>query len=141
MKVSEVPQDKGYLIEGRISDLNYAIDNDGRYTSRQSRGWKPKNEAIKFAWDQVYEHAGKLRQQILDGILSPIALYMELNLMDISILAGYTGISKRKVRKHLRMKEFLKLPKEMIDRYAEALNITAEDLVNIGKIREFKYED
>ena len=39
------------------------------------------------------------------------------------------------------MKEFLKLPKEMIDRYAEALNITAEDLVNIGKIREFKYED
>ena len=141
MKVSEVPQDKGYLIEGRISDLNYAIDNDGRYTSRQSRGWKPKNEAIKFAWDQVYEHAGKLRQQILNGILSPIALYMELNLMDISILAGYTGISKRKVRKHLRMKEFLKLPKEMIDRYAEALNITAEDLVNIGKIREFKYED
>lgn len=141
MKVSEVPQDKGYLIEGRISDLNYAIDSDGRYTSRQSRGWKPKNEAIKLAWDQVYEHAGELRQQILDGVLSPIALYMELNLMDVSILAGYTGIPKRKVKKHLRMKEFLKLPKEMIDRYAEALNVTSENLVNIEKIREFKYED
>ncbi len=141
MKVNEVPQDKGYLIEGRISDLNYAIDSDGRYTCRQSRGWKPKNEAIKLAWDQVYLHAGELQRQILEGVLSPIALYMELNLMDVSILADYTGIPKRKVRKHLRMKEFLKLPKEMIGRYAEALNVTAGDLVNIEKIRELRYED
>ena len=37
--------------------------------------------------------------------------------------------------------EFLKLSKEMIDRYAEALNVTAEDLVNIEKIRELKYEN
>lgn len=141
MKINEVPQDKGYLIEGRISDLNYVVDGDGHYTSAKSRGWKPKNEALKLAWDQVYEHAGEIRRQILEGILSPIALYMELNVMDVSILAAYTGIPRRKVKKHLRMSEFLKLSKEMIDRYAEALNVTAEDLVNIEKIRELKYEN
>jgi hypothetical protein len=141
MKINEVPQDKGYLIEGRISDLNYVVDGDGHYTSRQSRGWIPKNEALKLAWDQVYEHAGEIRRQILEGILSPIALYMELNVMDVSILAAYTGIPKRKVKKHLRMSEFLKLSKEMLDRYAEALNVNAEDLVDIKKIRDLKYED
>ena len=61
--------------------------------------------------------------------------------MDVSILAAYTGIPRRKVKKHLRMSEFLKLSKGMIDRYAEALNVTAEDLVNIEKIRELKYEN
>ena len=29
----------------------------------------------------------------------------------------------------------------MLDRYAEALNMNAEDLVNIEKIRELKYDD
>jgi hypothetical protein len=128
MKINEVPQDKGYLIEGRISDLNYAVDVDGHYTSRKSRGWAPKNEALKLAWDRVYENAEEIRQQILEGILSPIALYMELNVMDVSILAAYTGIPKRKVKKHLRMSEFIKLPRNILDRYAEALNITTEDL-------------
>jgi hypothetical protein len=140
MKINEVPQDKGYLVEGRISDLNYAVDGEGHYTSRQSAGWEPKNEAMKLAWDQVYEHAGEIRRQILDGILSPIALYMELNVMDVPILAAYMGIPKRKVRKHLKMKEFLKLSGEMINRYAEVLNITPEELVNTERIRNTNYE-
>ena len=42
MKIDEVPQDKGYLIEGKISDLNYAVDKNGNYTSKQSKGWQPK---------------------------------------------------------------------------------------------------
>jgi hypothetical protein len=140
MKINEVPQDKGYLIEGRISDLNYVVDGEGHYTSRKSAGWKPKNEAMKLAWDQVYEHAGEIRRQILDGNLSPIALYMELNVMDVPILAAYMGIPKRKVKKHLKMKEFLKLSSDMINRYAEVLNITPEELVNTERIRNTNYE-
>ena len=140
MKINEVPQDKGYLVEGRITDLNYVVDGEGHYTSRQSLGWKPKNEAMKLAWDLVYEHAGEIRRQILSGILSPIALYMELNVMDVSILAAYMGISRRKVKKHLKMCEFLKLSQDMIDKYAEVLNVTPEELVNIEKVRNTNYE-
>jgi hypothetical protein len=140
MKIEEVPQDKGYLIEGRISDLNYVVDKDGHYTSKQSKGWLPKNEAIRLAWEQVYEHTEKTRKQVLAGKLSPIAFYMELNIMDIAILASYTGISKWKVRKHLKIKHFNKLKPELLSKYAEVLNVTPAELVNTDRIREIKIE-
>jgi len=143
MKIDEVPQDKGYLIEGKISDLNYVVDKDGHYTSKQSKGWQPKNEAMRLAWDQVFEQTEETRQKVLDGILSPIAFYMAMNIMDISILASYTGISKWKVRKHLKMRHFNRLKPGLLAKYAEALNITVTDLVNTERIREieFKHED
>jgi hypothetical protein len=140
MKTDEVPQDKGFLIEGKISDLNYVVDKDGHYTSRQSKGWMPKNEAIKLAWDQIYEHAEEVRQQVLAGKASPVALYMELNVMDVTILASYMELPKRKVRRHLKMKEFQRLSPEMISRYADVLNLTAEELVSVERIRGIKFE-
>jgi hypothetical protein len=136
MKIEEVPQDKGYLIEGKISDLNYVVDKDGHYISKQSKGWQPKNEAMTLAWDVVFERTEEARKQVLDGNLSPIAFYMEMNIMDIAILSSYTGISKWKVRKHLKMKHFSKLKPGLLLKYAEALNISTADLVNTDRIRE-----
>jgi hypothetical protein len=143
MKIEEVPQDRGYLIEGRISDLNYALDKNGHYTSTQSRGWQPKNEAITMAWEVVYERAKEIRRQVLDGKLSPIAFYMEMNVMNVSILASYAGISRWKVKRHLKMKHFRKLKPELLAKYAAALNITTAELVDAESIRriEFKHED
>jgi hypothetical protein len=136
MKVEEVPQDGAYLIEGKIRDLCYVIDKDGRYTTSLSKGWTPKNEALKLAWELVYDHARETRKKVLEGALSPIAFYMELNVMDTSILANYMGLPVRKVRKHLRMKGFNKLTPEVRAKYEEVLNIQPGDLVNINRIRD-----
>ncbi len=136
MKIEEVPQDKGYLIEGRISDVNYVVDKDGHYTSVQSKGWYPKNDAMKLAWEDVFERAEAARAKILAGKLSPLAFYMEINLMDVAILASYTGISRWKVRRHLKMRIFRKLKPEIIAKYAEALNLTPDELVSIQKVKE-----
>jgi len=143
MKVEEVPQDKGFLIEGKISDLNYAVDDKGKYTSLQSRGWQPKNEALSMAWDIVYEKTEYARQQVLAGNLSPVAFYMELNIMDINILASYTGHSKWKVRRHLKMRNFRKLRPEVLEKYAQAFKITPAELTDLNQIREvkLKHED
>ena len=138
MKIDEVPQDKGYLVPGRVSDLSYAVDKDGKYTSTQSQGWKPKNDAMDLAWSLVYEKTEAARQGVLSGKLSPLAFYMELNIMDVSILSGYTGLSKWKVRRHLKMKNFKKIPAKILTQYATILNISLEDLVNIDLIREMK---
>jgi hypothetical protein len=136
MKLDEVPQDEAYLIEGKIRDVCYVVDKDGHYTRALSKGWTPKNEAIKLAWSQIYEHAEEKRRQVLDGKLSPIAFYMELNIMNIALLANYVEIPKRKVRKHLRMKGFKSLTPELLARYADALNITPTELVDTERIRE-----
>ena len=138
MKVNEVPQDKGFLIEGRISDLNYVVDENGKYTSRQSSGWQPKNEAMSMAWDIVHEKTSGARQQVLAGVLSPVKFYMELNLMDINILSGYTGISKWRIRRHLKMKFFRKIHPLYLEKYAQAFNIGVSELTDMDKIRDFE---
>jgi len=77
------------------------------------------------------------------GKLSPIAFYMELNIMNPAILASYTGISRWKVRRHLKMKHFKKLSPAVLAKYAEALNISPAELIDIERIRKivFKHED
>jgi hypothetical protein len=139
MKLDEVPQDEAYLIEGKIRDVCYVVDQEGHYTRALSKGWTPKNEAIKLAWDLIHERASEVRQKVLDGKLSPIAFYMELNVMDTAILADYMGIPKRRVRKHLRMSGFNKLDPELLSRYAEVLGLTAAELVDVNRIREITH--
>jgi len=143
MKINEVPQDGAFLIEGRMSDLYYVVDDKGHYTKVLSKGWAPKNDAIRLAWERIYEKAEEIRQQILSGILSPIALYMELNVMDVNILASYTGLPRRRVRKHLKMKGFRKLTPELVQTYAGALNLTPDELMDMERIRgiEIRHEN
>jgi Trm5-related predicted tRNA methylase len=143
MKLDEVPQDGAYLIEGKIRDVCYVVDKDGHYTRALSKGWIPKNEALKMAWEEIYNHAEETRLQVLEGKLSPIAFYMELNMMDIAILANYMEIPKRKVRKHLHMKGFNRLTPELLSRYADVLNIKPEELVDAERMKDiiFKHED
>jgi hypothetical protein len=129
MKIKEVPQDDaGFLIEGKVRDVCYAVDDDGNYTQVLSLGWDPKNEAMRQAWEQVHEKAEKVRQKVLAGKLSPIAFHMERCMMTVTLLAQYTGIGKLKVKKHLKPSGYEKLTKEELALYAEAFNITIEQI-------------
>jgi len=139
MKINEVPQDQGFLIEGKLRDVCYAVDENGHYTKKLSTGWAPKNEAMAMAWDVVFERVEEVRGKILAGGLSPIAFYMELNVMDAQILADYTGISKFKVKKHLKMKKFRKLEPDVLQKYATTFNISIEDLQNVEKIKQHMF--
>jgi hypothetical protein len=134
MKLEDVPQDKGYMIEGKISDLSYALDEEGHYTSTRSTGWSPKFEAMKLALDDLQEQTEEVRKQVLDGKLSPIAYYMALNFMDVKVLSGYTGISRWRTKRHLKVKNFMKLDDETLSKYAGALNISVADLLNLKNI-------
>jgi hypothetical protein len=134
MKINEVPQDSKYLEQGKISDLTYAVDEGGHYRSMQSSGWKPKNDALGMAWELAYARAEEARRQVLAGYLSPIAFYMELNVMDLKILADYVGLSRWRVRRHLLMKNFKKLKPALLEKYAGALNLTTEELTDIARV-------
>jgi hypothetical protein len=129
MKKQEVPQDEG-LNEGLFEDVCYVLDDDGNYTVAGSTGWQPKTDAMLQAWDVIHEKVEQVRQQVLSGELSPIAYYMEKNLMDIKLLADYAGLPKRKVRKHLKPDRFIKLDDQILGKYAETFGISVEMLRN-----------
>jgi hypothetical protein len=138
MKKHEVPQDDDGLMEGRQMDLSYALDENGNYVTVPSCGWAPKNEALLQAWDVIHERMKETRQQILQGKLSPIAYYMEKNIMDEKLLATYVGLPKRKVRRHLKPDGFAKMDEKILRRYADFFGIPVESLTDFMRTAEEK---
>jgi hypothetical protein len=132
MKIKEVPQDDaGFLKAGKVRDVCYAVDEQGNYTQVLSVGWDPKNEAMRNAWAEVDKNAEKEKQKVLQGKLSPLAYHMVRAMMNVKLLAQYTGFSRLQVKRHLKPDGFNKLSPEELQTYAEALNITVEDLLKV----------
>ena len=123
MKKEEVPQDLSSL--GKITkEVCYATDSYGKYTTELSKGWEVKIKALDVAWEDIKNRIDVAREQVLRNNASPLFFFMEYRLMDISILAAYTGFWK----KHLKPEVFKKLSDDKLQKYAEALNIELEDL-------------
>jgi len=130
MKKSEVPQDKSNISSVNMRELCYATDDNGNYTTELSSGWEPKTIALSNAIEDIKERTEAARQQVINGELSPIVYFMELSKMDLGILAGYTGIWQWRIKRHFKPKVFAGLSDKVLQKYATAFLITAEELKN-----------
>lgn len=131
MKKDEIPQDPGAL--GKIAkELSYVVDEKGNYTTGLSSGWEVKMKALDVAWEDVEKRIEEAKQKVLRGEASPILYYMELKLMDIEIVAGYTGFWRWQIKKHLKVEIFKKLPDRKLEKYAKVFEITKEQLLQIS---------
>ena len=127
MKKENVPQDMGAL--GKITkEVCYATDSSGKYVTELSSGWDVKNGALDVAWKDVEERIAKAKQRVLNGEASPLLFFMEYRLMDIEILAGYSGLWQWQVKRHLKPDVFKKLSDKKLQKYADAFNVKVEDL-------------
>src|SRR5690606_31638794 len=100
-KKEEIPQDKSAL-DNVTKELCYAVDSNGNYTTGLSTGWEVKSSALDAAWKDIDKRIEKIRQQIKNKELSPIAYFMELRLMDLQILAAYSGFWEWQIKRHLK---------------------------------------
>ncbi len=130
MKKEEVPQDKSALEAANITDLYYATDESGNFTTVQSIGWEAKAKALDESMQLINERVEKAKNDVANGISSPIVYFMELNKMDFSILASYVGIWTFFVKQHAKPQKFKKLSEKTLQKYADAFGITKEELKN-----------
>lgn len=128
MKKSQVPQDDGSLASKNMHELCYAVDEKGEYTTVSSSGWEPKTLALNASLELIAERIDQAKAGVLAGELSPIAYYMELNRMDLPLLAKYIGIHKWFVKRHFSPKRFARLSPKLLNRYASTFNISVEAL-------------
>ncbi|MEE4260738.1 MAG: hypothetical protein V2I62_13315 [Bacteroidales bacterium] len=136
MKNKEVPQDDANMLQGKFREPVYSLDKDGNYTTVKSVGWDPKNAVMQQAWDHINEKVEETRQKVIHGKLSPIAYYMEKNIMDIGLLSKYMGVWKWTVKKHLKPRNFNKLSEKRIAQYADIFNITPGQLKDINLLKK-----
>jgi hypothetical protein len=123
MKKEDVPQDLGAL--GKITkEICYATDDSGKYTTQLSNGWEVKATALDTAWQNVEERIATAKQKVLNNEASPILFFMEKALMDVEILAGYTGFWQWQVKRHLKPDIFKGLSENKLQKYAEVFNVS-----------------
>jgi hypothetical protein len=110
----------------------YATDASGKYTTELRQGWEVKTGALDVAWQDIAERVAAAREKVQRGEASPLLFFMELKLMDVGVLAGYTGFWKWQVRRHLRPAAFSKLSERKLRRYAEVFEVSISDLNSLN---------
>ncbi|MBP4137335.1 hypothetical protein [Flavobacterium geliluteum] len=131
MEKEKVPQDKGNLTQSNLKELVYATDENGNYTTALSTGWEPKTIALSNSIDEINERIADAKQQVENGEVSPICYYMEINKMDLTILASYVGMWKWRVKRHFKPAIFAKLSPAILQKYADTFDISVAELKNI----------
>lgn len=130
MKKEEVPQDKGNLSKSDMKELCYATDENGEYTTALSTGWEPKTIALDNSIQDINERIQQAKNEVKQGLASPIVYFMELHKMDWNILSSYVGMWKWRVKRHGKPAVFHKLNESILNKYADAFEISTAELKN-----------
>jgi hypothetical protein len=127
MKKEEVPQDASALNK-LTKEVCYAVDQSGNYTTELSTGWEVKANALDVAWEDIQQRIASAKQKVQNNEASPLLFFMEWRLMDVPIVAAYTGFWQWQVKRHLKPSVFKKLNEKKLQLYADAFNVRMEEL-------------
>jgi hypothetical protein len=127
MKKEDIPQDNGALNK-LTKEVVYAVDSSGKYSTELSSGWEVKTTALNVAWKDIEQRIAEAKRKVINNEASPILYFIELRLMDIGIVSAYTGFWKWSIRQHMKPAVFKKLSDQKLQKYAEAFNVSVEEL-------------
>jgi hypothetical protein len=112
-------------------ELFYSFDKEKNcYTHHVDYQCGTNQVIIKQGWDALEERIDGIRNDVVTGKLSPLAYYMELSQMEVTMLSQYAGIRKWRVKRHLTPKGFSKISPENLSKYSKALDVSVEKLIH-----------
>ena len=116
---------------GQYRELFYKYDETGQF--EKSVGFHDETDRVTLqqAWDLFHDRIEEAKEKVRAGKVSPIVYYMEKTLVDPLNLSMLAGISFWKVKRHFKPRVFNRLNEKTLMKYAEAFNISIEELKNI----------
>ncbi len=126
----ETPQDPDSTHAGR-KKLLYAVDEHGRYTRVQSAGWDVEAAATRTVLAELTRLRDEAWQRAQSGQSSPLEVHMYDCRMDLPLLAAAAGLWQWRVRRHFHPRRFARLPRHILERYAEALGMDIDTLMQV----------
>lgn len=130
MKKQDLPQDESNLKSANMTEVLYVTDENDNYTTANSIGWDAKKAALEESLSLINERIAEAKQKVADNLVSPIVYFMELNKMDLQVLAAYVGKWQWTVKRHTKPKIFKKLSDSTLKKYADAFEISVDELKN-----------
>lgn len=126
MDVNQIPQDKSKTYGGHAKII-YAT-TEGKYTSATSDGWQDEEYATLQAVNALTEQTQHAYDLVKSGQKSPLFYYMFAYRHDVTSLAQTSGFFRWQIRRHLNLKIFNQLSDKKLMRYAQAFNLSIEQL-------------
>ena len=130
MEQNNVPQDDITTYANNKKAM-YATDGEGNYNVVSSSGWEVEEEATMQAVHELERLAKEAFSEVTKGEKSPLYFYMYDKRMDLQILSESTGIFKWRIKRHFKPSVFWKLSKKILNRYGDALGLSAEELCRL----------
>jgi hypothetical protein len=127
MEKDAVPQDASPSYGG-LRKLLYAVDGRGEYTGVQSTGWEVESFSTELAVTEMNRQRDVAWQRARDGRASVLEYHMYRKRMDLDTLAMVSGIWRWRVRRHCTPQVYAKLSDKVLERYADALDMSVADL-------------
>jgi len=132
VKKQDIPQDESNLQSANMTEMLYVTDENNNYTTAQSIGWEAKKAALDESMELINERIEEARQNVANNLVSPIVYFMELNKMDMQVLAAYVNMWQWTVKRHAKPKTFKKLSHSTLKKYADAFDISVDELKNFN---------
>jgi hypothetical protein len=130
MKKQDLPQDESNLKSANMTEVLYVTDENDNYTTANSTGWDAKKAALDESMELIYERIEEAKNDVAQNKVSPIVYFMELNKMDLGVLASYVGMWQWRVKRHFKPNIFKTLSETKLKKYAEAFGISVNELKN-----------
>lgn len=127
MEIDEVPQEGNRTMGGHRRAM-YARDAEGHIVIVQSKGGEVDETVTLQALDLIREMTEAARARVLAGESSPLEYWMYAQRLDLPQLAQVTGFWQWRIRRHFKPRHFAKLSAEILQRYADVMGITVEQL-------------
>lgn len=126
MDIKDIPQHDSPSYNG-LKKVVYATKG-GQYQAASSTGWDDESYATEMAVAELDAQTQAAREAVLQGTHSPLYYHMFRLRHDEASLAAAAGVWQWQLRRHLRAAVFAKLPEKTLQKYADALQMSVEEL-------------
>lgn len=123
---------EGY--DGSFRLIMYEPAEDGKLTERARRS--ELEDQIETFYEQRQLEMERLKKQVENGEISPIALCMTFQQMTVADLSSRAKLSKRHVKKHLTPAGFRELTVDLLQRYARVFDVAVADFFQFLIVKE-----
>ncbi|HEY0664863.1 MAG TPA: hypothetical protein VGD24_02240 [Gallionella sp.] len=127
MDIDAVPQE-GNRTLGAHRKAVYARGADGRMVIVPSRGSEMDETVTVQAIERMNGLAEAARARALAGRSAPLEYWMYAKRMDVPLLSQVTGLWQWRIRRHFRPEIYAGLSHDVLERYADALGVSIEQL-------------
>ncbi len=127
MDINDVPQEGNRTMGGHRRAM-YARDKDGRIVIVPSRGGEVDETVTLQALDYIREMTEAAQGRVAAGVSSPLEYWMYAQRLDLPQLSQVTGFWQWRIRRHLQPQRFAKLSNDILQRYADVMGISVEQL-------------